>query len=318
MDTQSSTGPVVGFGLIGEDYVAVVPSWERDQKVEATGYFEQVGGPVPVALTAIARLGYDAPICYMGVAGDDHVGDELAALLTEQGVDASHLVRAPGEASSKSLVFLDQRDGTRTLANYSRALPPMVFTPGQEALIASARLLHLDGRDLPANLRAAEIARTSGGVVSIDLGTMRPGRERLLALCDIVLASRKGGAGAFPDAAHDPEEQVGRFLEMGVSIAGVTLAHEGVVIAARDENGGRPVRLPSFRVENVVDTCGAGDTFHGGFLWAFLQGWDAATCADWAQATVALRIQKYGNRAGLPTRAEVESFIAACPPRGGS
>lgn len=316
MNARSNNGPVVGFGLIGEDYVAVVPSWERDQKVEATGYFEQIGGPVPVALTAIARLGHPSPISYMGVVGVDPAADALDCLLREQGVDPAHMTCAPGATTGKSLVLLDQRDGSRTLASYSRELPPMEFTPAQEALIASARLLHLDGRDLPASLRAAQIARASGGIVSIDLGTMRPGRERLLALCDIVLASRKGGAGAFPDAPNDPEEQVRRFLSMGATIAGVTLAHEGVVIASRNENGGQAVRLPPFRVENVVDTCGAGDTFHGGFLWAFLQGWDVAACADWAQASVALRIQKHGNRAGLPTRTEVEAFLAADPARG--
>src|SRR5687768_163270 len=137
MNPASNTGPIVGFGLIGEDYVAVVPSWERDQKVEATGYFEQVGGPVPVALTAIARLGYPALVSYIGMAGDDPAADALACLLHEQGVDPSHLTRAAETSTSKSLVFLDQRDGSRTLANYSRGLPPMVFTPEQEALIAA-------------------------------------------------------------------------------------------------------------------------------------------------------------------------------------
>jgi sulfofructose kinase len=299
---------ICGFGLVNKDFVAVVPRWERDEKIESSAYFEQVGGPVPVALTAIARLGVAEPVEHFGVVGDDHDGEHLRELLELQGVGGAGICCASGIATSRSLVFLDNRDGSRTLANYAETLPPTLWTDTDRERLATARLLHLDGRDLPAALEAARIVRAAGGIVSYDLGTMRPGREELIRLCDIVLASRKGGAGAFPDAAQDPEEQVRRFLAMGVRVAGVTLAEQGVVIG---EQGKEPVRLPACTVEKVVDTCGAGDTFHGAFLWAFLQGRDPVSCANFAQAAVALRIQRYGNQAGLPTRTEVETFMGS-------
>ncbi len=301
---------IVGFGLVNKDLVASVPAWERDQKANATACFEQVGGPVPVALTAMARLGVDAPVIFLGVAGDDRDGDDLARWLGEDGVDASHVARVGATMSGRSLVILDERDGSRTVASYASHLPPARFTPGQEALLASARLLHLDGRDLPAAERAAEIVRAAGGIVSLDLGTWRPGRERLLSRCDLVLASDKGARGAFPDAAS-PEEQVRRFLDLGILVAGVTLGAQGVVVAA----GGEPVHLPAFAVPTVADTCGAGDTFHGAFLWAHLQGRDPGACADFAQAAVAVRIGRLGNRAGQPALAEVDAFLAASPGR---
>ena len=307
MPSHSNNAAVVGFGLVNKDFVASVPAWERDQKTNATAYREQVGGPVPVALTAIARLGVAEPVAFLGIVGDDNDGGDIARWLAEDGVDVSGLIRAAGTMSSKSLVILDERDGSRTLANYAAHLPPMEFTPEQEALLNRARLLHLDGRDLPAAEQAAEIVKASGGMVSLDLGTWRPGRERLLRLCGIILASRKGAQGAFPEASA-PEEQVRRFLDLGVSVAGVTLAHEGVVIGAQD---GDPVRLPAFAVPNVVDTCGAGDAFHGAFLWAHLAGWEPAAAADFAQAAVAVRITRLGNRAGLPTLAEVKAFLTA-------
>lgn len=305
------SGPIVGFGLINKDYVACVPAWERDQKTEATHYFEQVGGPVPVALTALARLGVPDTVAFLGVLGDDRDGDDLREWLGEEGVDAAGCVRAPEAMTSKSLVLLDARDASRTLANAAGHLPPMTFTPEHEALLAAARLVHLDGRDRAAAERAAEIARAHGGIVSWDLGTWRPGRERLLSLCPIVLASRKGARGAFPEASS-PHEQVRAFLQAGAQVAGVTLAHEGVMIGTPDTD---PIHLPAFAVTEVVDTCGAGDTFHGAFLWAYLHGRDPVAAADFAQAAVALRITRRGNRAGLPRRAEVEAFLRARPPR---
>ena len=298
---------ITGVGLINKDFVASVPAWERDRKAEATAYVEQVGGPVPVALAALARLCVGEEVRFFGVAGDDRDGDDVVRWLGEDGVDASDILRAGGVTTSKSLVVLDARDGSRTLVNHAAHLPPLVFTPAQEAALAAARLLHLDGRDLDASVRAAGIVRGAGGVVSLDLGTMRPGREPLLAQCDIVLASRKGASGAFP-SADSPADWVRGFLSMGASVAGVTLGSGGVVIGTPDTE---PVHLPAFTVSRIVDTCGAGDVFHGAFLWAHLQGWEAWRCAEWAQAAAALRITRFGNRAGLPTAGAVEAFLAA-------
>jgi len=313
-DGSGDDRPIVGLGLVNKDFVARVPAWERDTKTNASVYFEQVGGPVPVALTALARLGAPGPVVFLGVVGDDRDGDELACALADEGVDAAHLVRVPGASTSKSLVVLDERDGARSVANYAGGLPPLTLSPAHEALLARARLLHLDGRDLPAGLRAAEIVQSNGGLVSLDLGTMRPGREALLARCDIVLASRKGGAGAFPEVADAPAEQVERFLRLGASVAGVTLGAAGSVVGVHE--GGPPIHLPAFAPPGpVVDTCGAGDLFHGAFLWAYLSGRDPRAAADFAQAAVALRTTRLGNEAGLPARAEVEAFLASTPVR---
>ncbi|WP_395141091.1 carbohydrate kinase family protein [Armatimonas sp.] len=301
---------VVGFGLINKDFVAVVPTWERDTKVRATHYFEQVGGPVPVALTAVAKLGGLACV-HLGVVGDDRDADDLARSLDEQGV-SSDFQRTPGVATSRSLVLLDAHDGSRTLANYAEELPLMTFTPAHDELLSQASLLHLDGRDLGGALHAAQLVKAAGGHVSFDLGTMRPGREALFPLCDIILASKGGGAGAFPEHANNPAAQVRSFLAAGVKVAGVTLAEKGVMIATKEQPD--PVFLPAFGVPNVLDTCGAGDVFHGAFCWAYATGVLPHAAADFAQATVALRIQNYGNRAGLPDRATVEAFLKKVRP----
>jgi sugar/nucleoside kinase (ribokinase family) len=303
------SSPVIGYGLINKDYLAVVPAWERDQKAEATHFIEQVGGPVPVALMTMARLGC-ANIEFLGTVGEDRDGEHLCALLQEEGVflEAFYLPNGP---TSKSLVLLDARDGSRTLANFTADETSVSPWPAdRRGLLSAACLLHLDGRDLAAALEAARIVREAGGTVSLDLGTMRPGREELVALCHIVLASRKGGAGAFPDVADDPAEQVRRFLALGPEIAGITLGAEGVVIGWR---GQEPVHLPPYPIERVVDTCGAGDVFHGAFLWAHLDGRDPIACAHFAQAAAALRIQHLGNHAGIPTRHAAESFLQSHP-----
>jgi sulfofructose kinase len=303
---------ITGLGLINQDLLAVVPHWERDTKVSATHYFEQVGGPVPVAMTAIARLGTSMQVSFLGIIGDDTAGEKVSEALTRQGVQG-HFCQIPGLMTSRSLVFLHSGDGSRTLANYAENLPSLVFTPEQESVLEQTELLHIDGRDLEATMRAVERVKANNGMVSLDLGTMRPGREALLMQCDIILASQKGGAGAFPEHPNDPLAQVRLFRERyGASIAGVTLAEKGLALACDDTPEG--VYLPAFPVEKVLDTCGAGDTFHGAYLWAFANHLSPIQSAFFAQAAVALRIQQYGNEAGLPTASEVHDFLARSKP----
>jgi sulfofructose kinase len=299
---------ITGVGLINQDLLAVVPTWERDGKVAATHYFEQVGGPVPVAMTAITHLGTPTSVSFLGVLGDDNTAEKVSESLVQQGVEGC-FVNAPGLMTSRSLVLLDSRDGSRTLANYAEHLPPLIFTREQEAILRQTDLLHLDGRDLDAAMRAAQIVHDNHGTISIDLGTMRPGREALLARCHIILASKKGGAGAFPEHTDNPLAQARAFRERyGAKIAGVTLAEKGLALACDDTPEG--IFLPAFPVENVLDTCGAGDTFHGAFLWAYHNHLSPIQSAFFAQAAVALRIQQYGNEAGLPTATQVHDFLA--------
>lgn len=294
--------------MANHDTVAVVPRYEEDVKIVASHFWEQVGGPVPVALMAVARLGGFAIEIVTHSCAKDTTGDSLRTWLGEDGVTTSHCPRPEDAATSRALVLIESATGGRFVASYGGDPPPITFTPEHEAVFRTASALHLDGRDLPAARQAAQWTRAEGGIVSFDLGTMRPGRETLLPLCDIVLASQIGGAGTFPDVADNPGAQVRRFLEQGAQIAGVTLGSRGLVIG---EKGSEPYHLPAFTIGDVRDTCGAGDCFHGAFLWAHLSGYPLRDAAQFAQAAVAHRIRHFGNRAGLPRRADVESVVSS-------
>lgn len=297
---------LVGFGLVNVDLVSVVPSWERDHKVDATHWFEQVGGPVPVALCAASRLDPNLQPVFIGSVGDDAYGETVASELQRFGV-APRLERRMGGATGRSMVLLDARDGSRTLAHWSEPASPRKLHPEELQIVRNCRLLHVDGRDLPGTEQCLRAAKEAGVTTAWDLGTMRPGRESLFPLVDIVIASRGGGAGAFPEVADDPLEQVRRFMDRGAKIAAVTLAENGVVVGWQ----GRPaLRVPAIPTNPVLDTCGAGDTFHGAFLAAHCAGADPVEAVDFAQAAVSLRIGRYGHRDGLPTPDEVRRLLA--------
>ena len=66
---------------------------------------------------------------------------------------------------------------------------------------------------------------------------------------------------------------------------------------------------------SVTDTTGAGDAFHGAFALMLAEGRPVAGARALAAAVAALKCTRLGSRAGLPTRAELDAFLASTPRR---
>ena len=63
-----------------------------------------------------------------------------------------------------------------------------------------------------------------------------------------------------------------------------------------------------FKVK-VVDTTGAGDAFHGAFIYGMLKKWNLEKIAEFSNAVAAINCTKLGGRSGLPNLKEVNKFL---------
>jgi sulfofructose kinase len=70
--------------------------------------------------------------------------------------------------------------------------------------------------------------------------------------------------------------------------------------------------LPAHEVK-VVDTLGAGDVFHGALALAVAEGQAMCDAVAFASAAAAIKVTRFGGRAGAPTRAEVEHLLRTQP-----
>ncbi len=59
----------------------------------------------------------------------------------------------------------------------------------------------------------------------------------------------------------------------------------------------------------AVDTTGAGDVFHAGFIYGLLQNWEIVDILRFANAVAALKCRDLGGRKGIPTLEEVQKFL---------
>jgi sulfofructose kinase len=72
----------------------------------------------------------------------------------------------------------------------------------------------------------------------------------------------------------------------------------------------RPRHLAAFSID-AMDTLGAGDTFHGAFALALVEGCDLDQAMRFAAAAAALKCTRFGGISGTPTRREVDAFLAS-------
>ncbi len=88
----------------------------------------------------------------------------------------------------------------------------------------------------------------------------------------------------------------------------ITLGENGVLWSSRDGKQQIFGQLPAYSV-TVVDTTGAGDTFHGAFALGVAYGYQLDHLLKFASATAALKCTKLGSRKGIPNKQEVERFL---------
>jgi ribokinase len=296
---------VVGIGLCTVDMLFVVPRPpEFGGLMQATEYLRQGGGPVPTALVALARLG--ARTRFIGRVGDDPDGAFIRDELAAEGVDTSRLMTEPGARSRVALVLVDQATGERGFTAYPETCRPLVPADLRREEIEQARVVHLDDAD-PVSIQAAAWARQAGTQVVFDGTWGHEDLERLLPLVDVPIVSEPFVEAWMPGAS--PDRVVARLRGYGARIAVYTLGSRGCVVAW-DEG---IHAFPALPIE-VVDTTGAGDAFHGGFILGLLEGWSVDRTVSFASAVAALNCHRLGGRTGLPDREAVERFLTAVGP----
>jgi len=94
-------------------------------------------------------------------------------------------------------------------------------------------------------------------------------------------------------------------MDLGPEIVVITIGNKGCV--GIDKNG--YFEQETFNSVKVVDTVGAGDVFHGAFLFGLLQGWCAAKTARFANAVSSIKCSRIGGRAGIPDFKTVNEFL---------
>jgi sugar/nucleoside kinase (ribokinase family) len=291
---------VVGIGQNTVDQLCVVdPFPTPDTKQRLASYAVQPGGQVATALAALARWGLRT--AYIGTFGDDEAGRAGRASLAAAGVDVSAAPVRAGLPSQLSIILVDRGTGERTVLWHRAEGLALVPEEVPRGRIEACRALLLDGIDPAAAHAAATVARAAGVPTVADLDVSCADPQALVPLVDVLIVSREFACGYTGTVA--PAGALRTLARAGTSVVAITLGRGGVMAAA----GGRELAVPGHEVA-AVDTTGAGDLFHAGFLWGMLAGRTLEDTLRLANAAAALQCTRLGGRAAIPELAAVHAL----------
>jgi sulfofructose kinase len=294
---------LVGVGLNATDTVIPLSTYPaRGSKVEYSSSTVLPGGQV--ATTVVACQHWGLRTRYVGKLGDDLAATLHREAFSHAGVE-TRIITVPGGASAQSLILVDAQ-GERTVLIRRDSEARLSLRPSDldRDSIINARALHVDGYDTEAAILAATWARAAGVPVIADLDELYPNVEALIANVDYLIVSRD-----FPSRlTSEPDlEQALRKMQRRYNcrLAAATLGQEGVLAF----DGRRLLHTPAFCVP-VVDTTGAGDIFHAGFIYALLADWPLDRQLEFACAAAALNCTAVGARGGIHSLDDIANLIA--------
>lgn len=270
-------------------------------KVLASEFVTTGGGCAANAAVAIARLGGRAH--FAGPLGDqiDEISQRIVRDLEREGIDCGGVVRFAGATASVSLILLDA-NGEKTIATH-RGNGLAAARPAEPArLVAAVDAVLVDNRFPEFVMPICQAARARGVPVVIDLDQATTPDHPLLALGTQVIASSEALRGTFGD---DPRTALPKLAERLKAFVAVTDGPHGMYWL----DAGQLRHMPAFKVE-AIDTLGAGDTFHGAFTFALIEGQDTVAAMRFAAAAAAIKCTRFGGLTGAATRAEVDDLLA--------
>jgi sugar/nucleoside kinase (ribokinase family) len=260
---------------------------------------EASGGSAGNTIAGIAALG--GKTAYIGKVAADQLGDVFTHDIRAVGVTYDTKPLVGGLPTARSLIFVTP-DAQRTMQTFLGATTQLGPEDVNMDYITSSRVVYLEGylwdqpRAKTAMREAAVKAQKSGVRVSLTLSDsfcVARFRDEFLELAekhvDILFANEGEILSLYQADNFDSAlQQVRKHCE----IAALTRSEKGSVVV----NGNEVHIIDAVKGVKVVDTTGAGDAYAAGFLYAYTQGRDLATCGKLGGAMAAKVISHFGPR----------------------
>src|SRR6266568_2405139 len=261
---------------------------------DVTSFAKYLGGSSANTAFGCARLGLKAGL--ISRVGDDALGGFLLETIAREGCDVSHVSTDPARLTGAVVLGIKDRD-TFPLIFLRENCADMAIAEAdvEEAYIATARALLITG----THLSTEYINRIS----SLALERARKNDVRTVLDIDYRpvlwgLTKRGDGETRYVRAVTRATLVVKRG-PLGCAVI------DGAIPRSLDEAfNGRGVEV------EVLNVLGAGDAFSAGFLSGWVRGEDYDACSRYANACGALVVSRHGCAPAMPTRVELDYYLA--------
>ena len=272
------------------------------------------GGNAMTAAVNLRKLGTDSTL--IGKVGRDMFGEFLVGCLKNEGVNTDGIFRDENIQTSASVLMLDEKTGERTILHCTGANSTFgvddidfgVIEKNDIVFVTGSFLMdRFDGKETAEFLRRC---KEMGKITALDVCWDANGRwgevlDTVMPYIDYFLPSIDE-AKMLSDE-DDVKKMADVFFDKGVRHVVIKCGSRGAY--CRENRESECKMIPAFKIENPVDTTGAGDSFCSGFLSALSRGEDFYSCAEFGNAIGAFCVTQKGATSGTPTYDEAKRFI---------
>jgi len=260
---------IVGVGIAALDIINITDGYPvEDAKIRALAHRVRRGGNTANTLSVLSQLGHGCSWC--GSIGDDAASEVILQDLQKYRIKLSYCKRVKDGHSPTSYITLNQQNGSRTIIHF-RDLPEYAYADFILHDYSAVNWMHFEGRNIEEISRMLDYLALNypSVTISLEIEKMHVNIEKLFPKVQLLFFSQQYALNTGYDnpevfltdmaTKHQQLMMVCSWGEQGAS---------AVDIDAQVYSSSAPI------IEQVVDTIGAGDTFHAGFIDARLNGAD--------------------------------------------
>lgn len=300
---------VVVFGCTAVDIMANVVDEipPKGSSCLFDNYELQIGGNAANVAVIMAKLGLKVRL--ITSLGNDHIGKFCRSKLKASKVHLTKNVVSKKGHSACSIVMVPS-DGNRRIIHCPGVISNLDYKVVHNSDLDAKWFMvsgffclpALDGVGLRFLLKKAKL---KGLKTCIDTAVNKRITnwykfiEPAIEFIDIIFPSEEEAF--YITGEKDPFKAVGFLRKVGIPIVGIKLAERGSVISYEST----VKHIPAFKVE-AIDSCGAGDAFMAGFIYALNVGESPERAALFGNALGSLCVESFGATSGIKSRSQVK------------
>lgn len=273
----------------------------ENQKYRIEEKTECLGGPAGNASYLCALWGCDTSL--MARVGSDIYGKRIMEILKDVGVKRNALYKDDNFSTSISGIIANHTNGSRTIFNCPGKLDHVDFEYPDEI----PDVILVDGHELDASYEA--LKRYPNAISIVDAGTCRESTMELSKRVDYLICSEDFAyqyTGIKVNINNKQEcETVFKLLsKLNQKHIAITLGEKGLLF--KDEAGIH--HMLAYPVK-AVDTCGAGDIFHGAFAYCLEHNYSFEDSLKISSITASISVESYGGQISIPLKDTVNKRL---------
>ncbi|CED61609.1 Ribokinase [Moritella viscosa] len=300
---------LVVLGSVNADHVLQVASFPRpSETLLGHSYAVIPGGKGANQAVAAARLGAD--IAFIACVGDDSFGRNMITEFARDGMNTQAVMVEQDTPTGIAMIQV-AATGENSIcisAEANACLTPERLAPHRELITQADTLLMQLETPIATITQAAKIAKQAGTHVVLNPAPAQPLNDALLSVVDLITPNETEAellTGIKVSDMASAQVAANVLHDKGIAEVMITLGSQGVWMSQT----GTGKQVKGFRVD-AVDTTAAGDTFNGGLLAGLQAGLILDEAVRFAHAAAALSVTRVGAQTSIPTKAEVDAFLA--------